>query len=98
MRAKPWPDETMHARFHSGVIIPPQPDQANPATMRAAADQTCFERNPWRLPLMRDRRNYGPCPNSPVAAISKPPDECWHVYYGDVRVGTMAIRVGIPFD
>jgi hypothetical protein len=25
MRAEPWPDETMHARFHSGVIIPPQP-------------------------------------------------------------------------
>ena len=26
------------------------------------------------------------------------PDECWHVYYGDVRVGTIAKRVGIPFD
>jgi hypothetical protein len=26
------------------------------------------------------------------------PDECWHVYYGDVRVGTIAERVGIPFD
>ena len=25
-----------------------------------------------------------------------PPDECWHVYYGDVRVGTIAIRTGIP--
>jgi hypothetical protein len=24
------------------------------------------------------------------------PDECWHVYYGDVRVGTIAIRTGIP--
>lgn len=24
------------------------------------------------------------------------PDECWHVYYGDVRVGTIAIRIGIP--
>jgi hypothetical protein len=23
-------------------------------------------------------------------------DECWHVYYGDVRVGTIAKRVGIP--
>jgi hypothetical protein len=22
------------------------------------------------------------------------PDECWHVYYGDVRVGTIAIRTG----
>jgi hypothetical protein len=24
------------------------------------------------------------------------PDECWHVWYGDVRVGTIAIRTGIP--
>jgi hypothetical protein len=23
-------------------------------------------------------------------------EECWHVYYGDVRVGTIAIRTGIP--
>jgi hypothetical protein len=26
------------------------------------------------------------------------PDECWHIYYSDVRVGTIAKRVGIPFD
>jgi hypothetical protein len=26
------------------------------------------------------------------------PQECWHVYYGDVRVGTIAIRIGIPHD
>jgi len=24
------------------------------------------------------------------------PDECWHVWYGDVRVGTIAIRTGMP--
>jgi hypothetical protein len=26
------------------------------------------------------------------------PEECWHVYYGcgDVRVGTIALRTGIP--
>jgi hypothetical protein len=24
------------------------------------------------------------------------PDECWHVFYGDVRVGTIAIRTGMP--
>jgi hypothetical protein len=23
-------------------------------------------------------------------------EECWHVYYGDVQVGTIAIRAGIP--
>jgi hypothetical protein len=25
-------------------------------------------------------------------------DECWHVYYGDVRVGTIAIKSGAPSD
>ena len=24
--------------------------------------------------------------------------ECWHVYYGDVHAGTIAIRTGIPHD
>jgi hypothetical protein len=24
------------------------------------------------------------------------PEDCWHVYYGDVRVGTIAVRTGIP--
>ena|ERR1700731_2019843 len=26
------------------------------------------------------------------------PEECWHIYYGDVRVGMIAIRAGIPYD
>jgi hypothetical protein len=26
------------------------------------------------------------------------PDECWHVYYGDVRAGTIAKRTGIPVE
>jgi hypothetical protein len=25
-------------------------------------------------------------------------DECWHVFYGDVHVGTIALRTGIPHD
>ena len=25
-------------------------------------------------------------------------EECWHVYYGDVHVGTIAIRTGVPHD
>jgi hypothetical protein len=25
-------------------------------------------------------------------------EECWHVYYGDVHVGTIAIRSGNPHD
>ena len=24
--------------------------------------------------------------------------DCWHVYYGDVHVGTIAIRAGVPVD
>jgi hypothetical protein len=23
------------------------------------------------------------------------PEECWHVYYGNVRVGTIALRVNL---
>jgi hypothetical protein len=26
------------------------------------------------------------------------PEECWHVYYGDVQAGSIAIRTGIPHD
>jgi hypothetical protein len=25
-------------------------------------------------------------------------EECWHIYYGDVHVGTIAIRTGVPHD
>ena len=25
-------------------------------------------------------------------------DECWHIFYGDVDVGTIAIRAGVPVD
>ncbi len=26
------------------------------------------------------------------------PEECWHIYFGDVHVGTIAMRAGIPHD
>src|SRR3979409_796967 len=26
------------------------------------------------------------------------PEECWHVYYGEIHAGTIAIRSGIPHD
>jgi hypothetical protein len=39
----------------------------------------------WRMPALT-RRRY---PER---------QDCWHVYYGDVHVGTIAIRVGIPRD
>jgi hypothetical protein len=25
-------------------------------------------------------------------------EECWHIYYGDVHVGVIAIRTGVPWD
>jgi hypothetical protein len=25
-------------------------------------------------------------------------EECWHIYYGDVHAGTIAIRTGVPHD
>jgi hypothetical protein len=40
----------------------------------------------WWMPTLTRRRDI------------EAPDECWHVYYGDVRVGTITKRVGIPFD
>ena len=37
------------------------------------------------------------CPPSP-AADPDAREECWHIYYGDVHAGTIAIRSGIPYD
>jgi hypothetical protein len=36
----------------------------------------------------------------PALTRRRNPDrhDCWHVYYGDVRVGTIAKRVGVPPD
>jgi hypothetical protein len=38
----------------------------------------------WRMSELTRRRSL------------ESPDECWQVFYGDVRVGTIAIRTGIP--
>jgi hypothetical protein len=40
----------------------------------------------WAMPELMRRR-------SPDAR-----EECWHIYFGDVRVGTIGIRSGIPCD
>jgi hypothetical protein len=36
----------------------------------------------------------------PALTRRRNPDrhDCWHVYYGDVRVGTIAVRSGVPVD
>jgi hypothetical protein len=48
-------------------------------------------------------RNCRPRFNSTMPELTRrrSPDareECWHVYYGDVHAGTIAIRTGIPHD
>jgi cephalosporin-C deacetylase-like acetyl esterase len=40
----------------------------------------------WTMPALT-RRQY-----------HEAQDECWHVYYGGVRVGTIAKRIGVPPD
>jgi hypothetical protein len=30
--------------------------------------------------------------------LLRPPHKCWHIYHGDVHVGTIAERVGNPHD
>jgi hypothetical protein len=45
----------------------------------------------------------GPCSNRRMPTLTRRPstnarEECWHVCYGDVHVGTIAIRAGIPHD
>jgi hypothetical protein len=46
---------------------------------------------------------FGPRFNGGMPALTRrrsldAREECWHVYYGDVHVGTIAIRAGIPHD
>lgn len=40
----------------------------------------------WRMPELTRRRS------------SDCRHECWHIYYGDVHAGTLAIRTGNPHD
>jgi len=44
------------------------------------------------LPDRSGRASMGACPNSRSPDVR---EECWHVYYGDVRAGTIANRSGI---
>jgi hypothetical protein len=53
--------------------------------------------HPWRLPLMSDRRNHGGHARPHPPPIPRRQD-CWHVYYGDIHVGTIARRTGCPVD
>jgi hypothetical protein len=49
-------------------------------------------------PLARERASIAPMPQLTRRRSLAAPDECWHVYYGDVRVGTIAMRTGAPHE
>jgi hypothetical protein len=40
----------------------------------------------WRMPQLIRRRS------------TDAREECWHIYYGDLHAGTIAIRTGIPHE
>ncbi len=48
----------------------------------------------WRVRSRFD----GACPSSPAAVVPEAREECWHVYYDDAHVGSIAIRSGNPHD
>jgi hypothetical protein len=49
------------------------------------------------LPAALDRASMAHARTHPPP-IDRRPDECWHVYWGDIHAGTIQIRSGIPFD
>ena len=54
-----------------------------PPLKRGAICLSALTAPQWRMPEFTRRRS------------SDAPDEYWHVFYDDVRVGTIAIRTGI---
>jgi len=48
------------------------------------------------LPARLDHALMAPMPGLTRRRNLEAPDECWHIFYGDVRVGTIALRTGIP--
>jgi hypothetical protein len=63
MRVELWPDETRHARFYSGVIIPPQPTAATVDLARDAAWRVSYRTGP--RPTSRNGADAAPCERSP---------------------------------
>jgi hypothetical protein len=55
-----------------------------PPSLAASLDGRSAE--PWAIPALTRRRDL------------EAQDECWHVYYGDVRAGTIVKRFGIPLE
>ena len=49
-----------------------------------------------QLPIRSGGALIAPMPALTRRRSTDAPDECWHVFYGDVRVGTIALRTGMP--
>jgi hypothetical protein len=43
-------------------------------------------------------RNHGLMPQLTRRRSPDAPEECWHIYWGDIRAGTIAKRIGNPHD
>ena len=50
------------------------------------------------LPAALDRALMGHMPELTRRRYPEAPEECWHIYYGDIHAGTIAIRTGNPHD
>jgi hypothetical protein len=69
----------------AGVVRLPLPASGSKGAAEARGDcLSVVATLQWRVSELTRRRSLDA------------PDECWHVYCGDVRVGTIGLRTGIP--
>jgi hypothetical protein len=79
--------ESEHCRSQSSVSLrQKRPRSGAPMAHRTSHCLTGLTALQWRMPALARRR----CPDAR--------QEGWHVYYGGVHVGTIAIRSGNPTD
>jgi len=91
-------NERLNPHGHSTIVQrlpfrPPEVELGSQVLHRLGTDavelRVLFSRSTalhWRMPALARRRS------------TDAHEECWHIYYGDVRVGTIARRIGNPFD
>src|SRR3982074_1702333 len=69
--------------------LPPIGPPSNTAGTTHSARAICLPTSTalqWRMPELARHRS------------TEAREECWHIYYGDIHAGTIAIRSGIPHD
>jgi len=71
-----------------------------PATFELIQRRRCFVWHtiPMVFSLSRFRAMVGAMPELTRRRSTDAREECWHIYYGDVHAGTIAIRSGNPHD